>query len=95
MTPLVVLDADVLGRERTGDETHVENLLRCLPEAAGGSLRFAAVTRRPDLVPDGIVPDSLAIVTPPPVPAMLFVAPLKLYVPELPLMLMPVLVALV
>src|SRR5438034_1304428 len=49
------------------------------------------------LVPDPnkIVPDSLAIVTPPPLPAMLFVAPLKLYVPELPLMLMPVLVPLV
>ena len=54
--PLVVIDADVLGRERTGDETHVVNLLRCLPEAAAGALRFAAVTRRPDLVPDGVVP---------------------------------------
>jgi glycosyltransferase involved in cell wall biosynthesis len=54
--PLVVVDADVLGRERTGDETHVENLLRCLPDAAAGSLRFAALTRRPDLVPDGVVP---------------------------------------
>jgi glycosyltransferase involved in cell wall biosynthesis len=54
--PLVVIDADVLGRERTGDETHVENLLRCLPDAAAGSLRFAALTRRPDLVPDGVVP---------------------------------------
>ena len=54
MTPLVVLDADVLGRERTGDETYVENLLRRLPDAAGGSLRFAAVTRCPDLVPDGV-----------------------------------------
>jgi hypothetical protein len=31
---LVVLDADVLGRERTGDETYVLNLLRHLPAAA-------------------------------------------------------------
>lgn len=55
MTPsLVVLDADVLGRERTGDETYVLNLLRHLPAAAAGELRFAAMTRRPDLVPPGI-----------------------------------------
>jgi len=53
--PLVVVDADVLGRRRTGDETYVLNLLRELPGAAAGSgLRIAAVTRRPDLVPDGI-----------------------------------------
>ncbi len=51
--PLVVLDADVLGRQRTGDETYVQNLLRHLPEA-DGELRFAAVTRRPDLVPEGV-----------------------------------------
>jgi glycosyltransferase involved in cell wall biosynthesis len=51
---LVVLDADVLGRERTGDETYVENLLRQLPALAAGELRFAAVTRRPELVPDGV-----------------------------------------
>ena len=55
MTPLVVVDADVLGRQRTGDETYVRNLLRTLPEpAAEAGLRIAAVTRRPDLVPDGI-----------------------------------------
>ncbi len=36
MTPLVVIDADVLGRQRTGDETYVENLLRQLPAAAAG-----------------------------------------------------------
>jgi len=53
-TPLVVVDADVLGRERTGDETYVENLLRRLPEVAEGELRFAAITRRPDLVPEGV-----------------------------------------
>ena len=27
----VLLDADVLGRQRTGDETYVRNLLRALP----------------------------------------------------------------
>jgi glycosyltransferase involved in cell wall biosynthesis len=53
--PLVVLDADVLGRHRTGDETYVEQLLRALPEAAG-DLRFAAITRRPELVPKGVEP---------------------------------------
>jgi glycosyltransferase involved in cell wall biosynthesis len=58
--PLVVLDADVLGRERTGDETYVHNLLRRLPDAAGGRLRFAAVTRYPELVPDGVEPVALA-----------------------------------
>ena len=59
MTPLVLLDADVLGRHRTGDETYVHNLLRRLPAAAAGELRFAAVTRHPDLVPDGIEPIAL------------------------------------
>jgi glycosyltransferase involved in cell wall biosynthesis len=54
--PLVVVDADVLGRQRTGDETYVENLLGLLPELAGGELRFAALTRRPDLVPPGVEP---------------------------------------
>jgi glycosyltransferase involved in cell wall biosynthesis len=51
--PLVVVDADVLGRRRTGDETYVEQLLRALPDVAP-DLRFAAITRRPDLVPEGI-----------------------------------------
>lgn len=51
----VVVDADVLGRERTGDETYVRNLLRTLPGlAAEAGLRIAAVTRRPELVPDGV-----------------------------------------
>ena len=54
MTSLVVIDADVLGRQRTGDETYVDNLLSRLPEQAGDDLRFAALTRRPDLVPDGV-----------------------------------------
>jgi glycosyltransferase involved in cell wall biosynthesis len=49
----VLLDADVLGRQRTGDETYVENLLRALP-AAAPELRFAAVTRHPDRVPEGV-----------------------------------------
>ena len=34
VTPLVVVDADVLGRQRTGDETYVRNLLRTLPGPA-------------------------------------------------------------
>ncbi len=56
MMPLVVVDADVLGRQRTGDETYVENLLRLLPALGGEELRFAALTRRPDLVPEGVEP---------------------------------------
>jgi len=56
--PLVVVDADVLGRQRTGDETYVERLLQALPRVAD-DLRFAAITRRPDLVPDGVEPLSL------------------------------------
>ncbi len=49
----MLVDADVLGRQRTGDETYVLNLLRELPAVAGG-LRLVAVTRRPELVPDGV-----------------------------------------
>ena len=57
VTPLVVVDSDVLGRRRTGDETYVANLLRCLaPLGPAAGLRLAAVTRRPDLVPEGIEP---------------------------------------
>jgi glycosyltransferase involved in cell wall biosynthesis len=52
--PLVVLDADVLGRQRTGDETYVRSLLRELAAAAPADLRLAAITRHPDLVPEGI-----------------------------------------
>jgi glycosyltransferase involved in cell wall biosynthesis len=53
--PVVVIDADVLGRRRTGDETYVANLL---PELAAQAddLRFVALTRRPDLVPPGVEP---------------------------------------
>lgn len=57
---LVVVDADVLGRRRTGDETYVRNLLRTLPApAAEAGLRLAAITRRPDLVPPGVEAVSL------------------------------------
>ena len=51
--PLIVLDADVLGRQRTGDESYVSALLRELPQL-DGELRFAAVTRHPERVPDGV-----------------------------------------
>ena len=58
--PLVVLDADVLGRERTGDETYMENLLRQLSRLGDeAGLRFAAVTRHPEHVPQGIEPIAL------------------------------------
>jgi glycosyltransferase involved in cell wall biosynthesis len=50
---MILVDADVLGRNRTGEETYVLNLLRQLPIVAP-DLRFAAVTRRPELVPDGV-----------------------------------------
>ena len=55
---MILVDADVLGRRRTGDETYVTNLLRELPHVAP-DLRFAAVTRRPELVPDGVEPIAL------------------------------------
>lgn len=55
MKPLVVIDADVLGRRRTGDETYFASLLRELAPIAD-DLRLAAVARRPELVPDGIEP---------------------------------------
>jgi len=50
---MILVDADVLGRGRTGEETYIANLLRELP-AAAPDLRFAAVTRHPELVPDGV-----------------------------------------
>jgi glycosyltransferase involved in cell wall biosynthesis len=53
--PLVLVDADVLGRRRTGDETYVDQLLRALP-AVADDLRIAAMTRDPSLVPDGVEP---------------------------------------
>ena len=60
MSALVVVDADVLGRQRTGDETYVRNLLRELgPLAREAGIRLAAVTRRPELVPDSVEPIEL------------------------------------
>ena len=48
----------MLGRNRTGEETYVLNLLRQLPVVAP-DLDFAAVTRHPELVPDGVEPIDL------------------------------------
>ena len=53
--PTVVVDADVLGRRRTGDETYVANLLAELGRLAT-DLRLVALTRRPELVPPGVEP---------------------------------------
>jgi glycosyltransferase involved in cell wall biosynthesis len=52
---VILFDADVLGRRRTGDETYVRELLRALPEVAG-DLHIAALTRDAALVPEGIEP---------------------------------------
>jgi glycosyltransferase involved in cell wall biosynthesis len=52
---VIVVDADVLGRNRTGEETYVLNLLRQLPFVAP-DLTFGAVTRHPGLVPEGVEP---------------------------------------
>jgi glycosyltransferase involved in cell wall biosynthesis len=48
---MILIDADFLGRRRTGDETYVRELLRTLPR----DLELAAVTRRPDLVPEDVL----------------------------------------
>ena len=56
----VVFDADVLGRQRTGDETYALNLLRELGALAPPDLRVVALTRHPELVPAGIEPYALA-----------------------------------
>ena len=53
MKPLIAIDADVLGRRRTGDETYAAALLRELVAIADRE-RLVAVTRRPELVPEGI-----------------------------------------
>jgi glycosyltransferase involved in cell wall biosynthesis len=47
----IAIDADVLGRRRTGDETYVAALLGAL---AGAPEEIFAVTRNPDLVPPGV-----------------------------------------
>jgi len=52
---VILIDADVLGRNRTGDETYVRELLRALPEVAGG-LEIAALTRDTSLMPAGVEP---------------------------------------
>ena len=52
---MILIDADVLGRRRTGDETYVRELLRALPEVAG-DLHIAAITRVASLVPEGVEP---------------------------------------
>ncbi len=58
---LVAFDADVLGRQRTGDETYVLNLLRELGQlASDAGIRLVAITRHPDLVPAGVEPLELA-----------------------------------
>jgi glycosyltransferase involved in cell wall biosynthesis len=57
---IVAFDADVLGRQRTGDETYARNLLRELGAlVAEAGIRLVAITRRPDLVPDGVEPVEL------------------------------------
>jgi glycosyltransferase involved in cell wall biosynthesis len=54
--PLVLIDADALGRQRTGNETYIRELLRAL---RAPDLRLAAVTRHPELVPEEIEPIEL------------------------------------
>jgi glycosyltransferase involved in cell wall biosynthesis len=57
---VVAFDADVLGRQRTGDETYALNLLRELGQpASAAGIRLVAVTRRPELVPEGVEPYEL------------------------------------
>jgi glycosyltransferase involved in cell wall biosynthesis len=58
---VIVVDADVLGRNRTGEETYMLNLLRELTVVAP-DLRIAAVTRHPELVPEGI--EAIPLTTP-------------------------------
>ena len=55
----IAIDADVLGRQRTGDETYVAALLRELVPLVDREELFA-VTRRPDLVPAGVEAVQLA-----------------------------------
>ena len=52
---MIVVDADYLGRGRTGDETYVENLLGAMVPLAG-DLRLAAIVRDAALAPAGIDP---------------------------------------
>jgi glycosyltransferase involved in cell wall biosynthesis len=52
---VILVDADVLGRRRTGDETYVRELLRALPQVAE-DLHIAAITRAASLLPAGVEP---------------------------------------
>ena len=52
---MILVDADVLGRNRTGDETYVRELLRALP-AVAHDLRIGALARDGALVPAGVEP---------------------------------------
>jgi glycosyltransferase involved in cell wall biosynthesis len=57
---VVAFDADVLGRQRTGDETYALNLLRELGRLApDAGIRLVAITRHPELVPEGVEPFEL------------------------------------
>ncbi len=59
---VVAFDADVLGRQRTGDETYALNLLRELGQLAPeAGVRLLAVTRHPELVPAGVEPVALTV----------------------------------
>lgn len=58
--PDVVVDADVLGRQRTGDETYIRELLTGLA-VLGSGLDVRAVVRRPELVPPGVVAEVLPV----------------------------------
>ena len=53
MRPLVVIDGDVLGRHRTGDEAYIENLVRELGDVEH-SFELAVVARRRDALPAGV-----------------------------------------
>jgi glycosyltransferase involved in cell wall biosynthesis len=52
-SPLVLVDADTVGRARTGDEAYTINLLRELPDVAP-DLVFAASLRDPSAMPDDV-----------------------------------------
>jgi glycosyltransferase involved in cell wall biosynthesis len=52
---MIVLDADYLGRARTGDETYIENLLRALVPLKG-ELELGAIVRDASLLPAGVEP---------------------------------------